>query len=142
MGLRSLSYLLFLSGIFIIILAVIKGEASIALFLIFPVIYGSGVLTILGILLIMLGVFLLFLSPFSYESIKGAPISPMEYEYQEPNEKIGGEEIEKKAKFGGVVMIGPIPIVFGSDKDTAMLSVIIAILMILSIAIFFFFFYG
>ena len=138
MDLRHLSYLLFLAGVFMISLAVISGEASIALFLIFPVIYGSGALTILGILLIFLGTFLLFISPFSHPH----NLPPTDYEsYKAPPQPLE-EKIEKNTKIGGVVMIGPIPIVFGSDRNTAMLSVVIAILMLLSIAIFFFFFYG
>lgn len=33
-----------------------------------------------------------------------------------------------KAKTGGVILIGPIPIIFGSDKDIVRLSIILTIL--------------
>ena len=43
----------------------------------------------------------------------------------------GGEEHEESnVKYSGVVMIGPIPIVFGNSPGLMILSVLIAILMI------------
>ncbi|MCK4717597.1 MAG: DUF131 domain-containing protein [Thermoplasmata archaeon] len=44
---------------------------------------------------------------------------------------------EKRGGFGGVVLIGPIPLVFGSDKKMALLAAIVAILVILSLLLFF-----
>ena len=44
---------------------------------------------------------------------------------------------EPEIKTGGVIMIGPIPIIFGSDKDSAKTAIILAIiLMLLSLVIF------
>lgn len=37
---------------------------------------------------------------------------------------------------GGVVMIGPIPIVFGSDRNMAMLAVGVTLLMVLGLLLF------
>jgi len=147
MRINHLAYLLFATGIIIMFIAVITGEANIALFLIFPVIYGSGALTLVATIFIMLGIFLFFLSPFyHYTREEPSYLEPANYNepYNEPytptNQNITQEE--KKTKIGGVVLIGPIPIVFGSDKQTAMLSVMIAILMLISIGIILMFIYG
>ena len=51
------------------------------------------------------------------------------------------KEKEKKAKarVGGVLFIGPIPILYGSDKDMAIIALVLGILMII---LTFFIFYG
>ncbi len=41
-------------------------------------------------------------------------------------------------EYGGVVMIGPLPIVFGNSKNLALLSVLVGILMLLAILVFYF----
>ena len=44
---------------------------------------------------------------------------------------------ESKIKAGGVIMLGPVPIIFGSDKESAKTAAILAIiLMLLSLLIF------
>jgi uncharacterized protein (TIGR00304 family) len=45
-------------------------------------------------------------------------------------------KVESEIKTGGVIMIGPIPIIFGSDKESAKTAAILAIiLMLLSLLI-------
>lgn len=148
MRLYHLSFLLIFVGIALLFYAVAIGEANVSLFLIFPVIYGSGTYSLLAILLIMIGMILLFFAPF--QSVKETVNDYYEenynnydyvnYEsYEEP--KDSKEHGEKKVKYGGVVLIGPIPIVFGSDKNMAKISILAAILMLVAI-FFIFFFYG
>jgi len=46
------------------------------------------------------------------------------------------DKVESKVKGGGVIMLGPIPIIFGSDNESAKTAAILAIiLMILSLLI-------
>jgi uncharacterized protein (TIGR00304 family) len=53
--------------------------------------------------------------------------------YEKPPEG----EAKSKVKVGGVIMIGPIPIIFGSDKESAKTAIILAIiLMLLSLLLF------
>ena len=40
-------------------------------------------------------------------------------------------KVESKVKGGGVIMIGPIPIIFGSDKESAKTAAILAIILML-----------
>ncbi len=63
----------------------------------------------LGILLIFLGFLIVFLS-IIYETIK---------------ESEGNQE-RREGKVGGVILIGPIPIVFGSNKEVAKWMLIVA----------------
>ncbi|MEM2619187.1 MAG: DUF131 domain-containing protein [Candidatus Hadarchaeales archaeon] len=67
-------------------------------------------LLFLGIALVLIGVGLIFLSVFHSKEVKG----------------------------GGVIIIGPFPIVFGSDEQMVFLVVVLAILLVLvSLLIFF-----
>ena len=54
-----------------------------------------------------------------------------------PDEKPPIGKVESKVKRGGVIMLGPIPIIFGSDKESAKTATILAIiLMLLSLLVF------
>jgi uncharacterized protein (TIGR00304 family) len=86
-------------GIVVLLVAIAEGEASVALVVIIPVIYGGGALLVLAVLLIFAG-FLLLSASFARRA---------------PREE-GPTENETKREFGGVVLIGPIPIVFGSAR--------------------------
>ena len=58
------------------------------------------------------------------------------YEGSEKKEPYAGKA-ESRIRGGGVIMLGPIPIIFGSDKESAKTAIILAIiLMILSLLIF------
>ncbi|HII80564.1 MAG TPA: TIGR00304 family protein [Methanosarcina sp.] len=59
-----------------------------------------------------------------------------QFEGPEKKEPYAGKA-ESKIRGGGVIMLGPIPIIFGSDKESATTAVILAIiLMILSLLVF------
>lgn len=49
---------------------------------------------------------------------------------------VTGEETEEKIKGGGVILIGPIPIVFGTDKRYAIIAIILTIALMLLAIIF------
>lgn len=132
--LRRAALLLILTGAGSLLYAVISGEAHVALLLIFPIIYGSGIYSLMGILILILGIFLLFLSPL--ESLDRRIVYPENSE----NEFV---ESERKTNFGGVIFIGPIPIVFGSDRNMAKLSLLTGLVMFVLIVIFYLIFlYG
>jgi uncharacterized protein (TIGR00304 family) len=42
----------------------------------------------------------------------------------------GGEESQTQARGGGVIMIGPIPIIFGSDARWTSIAIVLAIVLI------------
>jgi uncharacterized protein (TIGR00304 family) len=104
--LRAIGLALIVSGLLALVLAVVLGEADVVLFVIIPVIYGGGPLGALAILVIFAGVVVLFLS------YAAAPPVAEDGPADDRPEGSG-----TKREFGGVVLIGPIPIVFGSARS-------------------------
>ncbi len=48
-------------------------------------------------------------------------------------------QTQRTIKGGGVVLIGPIPIIFGSDAKTAAILIILALVLIITVALLFYF---
>lgn len=111
---RMPGILLLALGIGLVAISVLTGEARVALVVIIPVIYGGGVLLLGGILCVIAGLFLLFYSN------NGAAA--------QDNGEADEERTEHERKIGGVLLIGPIPIIFGSDKRTALIAAAIALI--------------
>jgi uncharacterized protein (TIGR00304 family) len=126
--LRRLSFVLFIAGIICFALGVINGEAEVGFFLIFPFIVGSGILSFLGVMFLFFG-FLLFIGGF-YQLNKD------EYRYKE--DSISDESSKTKVKAGGIVLIGPIPIVFGTSWKMTVIVLILAILVLLCVYLLFY----
>jgi len=78
-------------------------------------------LIMLGIILIMLGLFLLVFWVITRSVQEGAGINSKE---------------NANVKASGVIMIGPVPIVFGSDRRSALLAIILAIVLMILALIF------
>lgn len=108
--------------------------------------FSIGILTILiGFLLIMIGVALSLCqksrSTQSYSDRTYTPGRDSRFEStfnsESPfHEKPSERKVESEIKAGGVIMLGPIPIIFGSDKESAKTAAILAIiLMLLSLLI-------
>jgi len=116
----------FMAGVASITAAAVSGEAQVQLFIIFPVISGNSLLFILGVLLIVASFILGFVL---------AATSITETEPTPPPGSTGAtaqteETPQKKTRFGGVVLIGPVPIVFGSDRRMALTMLLLAIVLI------------
>jgi uncharacterized protein (TIGR00304 family) len=123
--------------------AVARGEARLYLVLVVPVIVGTGPLAFLGILLVFLGFTLtFFLWPFAHSPSSHPPIEPPRTPPEAPPHEVPPPEASRRRRWGGVVFLGPIPLVFGSDPQmTRRMLILGAILffalLILTIAIFF-----
>ncbi len=91
------------------------------------------ILTAIGIAITLLGIFLLIYGLVETPDIEQTPDYKVDEVMDEWNkvEETRKKEKERKVDFGGVVMIGPIPIVFGSDRKAAMLAMVLAILLML-----------
>jgi uncharacterized protein (TIGR00304 family) len=76
-------------------------------------------LVAIGIMLLILGFFLI--------------VSGM---MRSANESAGIPNKERNIKGGGVILIGPVPIVFGTDKKYALLFVVLAIVLMLLAVLF------
>ena len=85
----------------LLLLAGMRGEVTLFLLFVIPVLTITGPLGAAGALLLPAAVLLLFLSvlPSRSEDMEGAD-----------------SEDEARARWGGVIMMGPVPIAFGSAK--------------------------
>lgn len=112
------SLLLFVSGVALITASVSNGEGQVGLFLIFPFIVTQGWMGAAGSLLLFLAIISIFIGFWASET-QDAGQALAETGSSMP-------AAQTKKRFGGVVLIGPIPIVFGSDEKIAKSMLIIA----------------
>ena len=132
------SILFLIGGIALLGYAVASGEANVAIVVFIPVVYGSGIMAFLGMICIIAAIFLGFLGVANRfvgeeedeperSTSKTRPPQPTQYKPQ------------KSVKGGGVVLIGPIPVIFGSDTRMAVILAILAIILIIAVAFLFYF---
>ncbi len=100
---------LFVAGVALIALSVAQGSAQVALIVIIPVISGSSAAFLAGVGLLVAG-FVAFLFAFSGGWEEETP-PPLAGSVPAPTSRSGGA--------GGFVLIGPVPIVFGSWRGTS-----------------------
>ncbi|SRR6266545_4759635 len=113
------------AGVLCFGLAVARGEATLFLVLLFPVVTGSGPLMMAGVLLTFLGFFVTFLfwpgHPVGTIAAEGGAPAP-EDSPRPPNRR-----------WGGVVFLGPFPIVFGSDPKMTRTMLFVGILLFVAL---------
>lgn len=119
---RGLALAALVAGVACLAVAASQGNVRVGLFLIIPYVYGQGLLPFLGSLLLMAAAVLWFMSGFA----DARRIEPETYSYAPPDRSAGGgagagawppeRRAERRSRSGGVVLLGPIPIVWGSDR--------------------------
>lgn len=114
--------LLFVCGAVLIAAAVVTEEAEVSLFIIFPVFSGSSWMFVLGVLFIIAGFVAFFLTMVDAAS-RNAPS-----EGHGPD--LDGLGRKTRRYYGGVVMIGPVPIAFGSDTKIAKIMLVIGVVLV------------
>jgi uncharacterized protein (TIGR00304 family) len=113
---------MFVAGLALIISAVATGEAEVSLFLIFPVFSGSSALFLLGTVLIVLSFIVGFLMlAMGQLELQAAGTWPQTSRGQSAEPEPG------KKRYGGVVLIGPVPIAFGSSRSIALFMLVLGI---------------
>lgn len=112
----------------VIAAGVVFGELHVGLLLFIPVIYGSSVPAGIAALLIFVA-FILFAVSFGRSIEEGA-----ETESLSPEER-GEHATERRKSIGGVIFIGPVPIIFGSDRKIAWYMMVIAVVILVLIVI-------
>ncbi|UCC92289.1 MAG: DUF131 domain-containing protein [Thermoplasmata archaeon] len=137
-GILGLGLLMLVGGIALLAWAVSSGDAEFYLFIIFPVVTGTGPVFAGGALLFMIGLIVTFMGI----SMRAAERMAEEYGEvpQRPAPQQGEPRPEGKVpmdggpEFGGVVFLGPIPIVFGKGQRTSkwmlVASIVFGILLI------------
>jgi len=116
----------FLAGVLTMAFAVSRGEANVYLVLVIPVIVGTGPLALLGVFLVFAGFLLTFLLwPFRFEAEpEGQDIRPVSSEGAPP-----------ARRWGGVLFLGPIPVIFGSDPRMTRMMLLIGLVLFLALVV-------
>ncbi len=119
--------LFFLSEIIIIL----AGYGKAAFFLIFPIFYSTSPVALIPLIFILMMFILPFLMFYGGQNPNnyGIPTYESEAIIYDDN------EIKRKSdsSFGGFLLIGPIPIIFGKNMDKRILYLMIAIIIIFMI---------
>jgi len=116
------SLLLFFIGVASLFVGFISGELESGLFLIFPILIGSGPFAFLGFVCI-------FLSIMSALLFFPNRINNVNYEDLEINNTI--KEGKTSIKAGGIAFIGPIPIVLASNWKITIFLLIVSTIFLL-----------
>lgn len=121
---HKLSLTCFILGIVFFIAGILTGDVEAGFLLIFPFLIGSGIFAFLGFICLFIAV-LLFM--FGFVSSASESID------QQLKESDFDVQKKKPVKGGGIILIGPIPIVFGSNWKIAILMMILAMILIITI---------
>jgi uncharacterized protein (TIGR00304 family) len=113
---------MFVAGLALIATAVAAGEADVSLVIIFPVFSGSSLGFLLGVLLIVSSFIVGFIL--------------MATDNEKPEERTGAasdamssSEPRSRTEYGGVILLGPIPIAFGSNKRMALIMLVAGVIL-------------
>lgn len=124
---------LFVAGLALLMLAVLRGEATLSLVLVVPVVSATGLLGGAGIFLMVLAFLLTFLLwPFRAVVMEsaGPALDPMPSTPPSPGGAASGGR-----RWGGIVFLGPIPVVFGSDVRVTRAMLVVAVVLFLALVV-------
>jgi uncharacterized protein (TIGR00304 family) len=127
--LRNIGFTLLIIGLLATAWSVYTGLTRFFLVVVVPVFTSDSLFGLLPLLAIFAGIGLLALGP-AFEEDEPEMVRPEEYSNTE------GRNNEQRPKFGGVVLIGPIPILFGSDRKTSLIVAALAIMILAIIVLF------
>lgn len=128
--LRFLGPALLALGAASLAIALALGEATLSLVVIFPVITATGAWAFLGILFVVAGLFTTFLL-WPARILATAP--PIAEPPQDPLP--AGAVPTGRSRWGGVVFLGPFPIVFGSDQRVTLLMLVIGLALLVGLMV-------
>ncbi len=142
-----LSIICFIIGIIFLGLGISQGQGKVYWVIFIPVFEGTGVFSLIGILLMIVGIVLLMIS-FSGGTIEWV-------DFQDEDEEMKGDHRDSQKQYrprddmrstgyprqkphirtGGVIFIGPIPIIWGSDKKIAYIMAVVALIIAIAFVI-------
>ena len=120
-----ISVLFFCIGLFFIISAFINNKAEFGFILFFPFIIGSGINIFLGFIFVFIAITTLFFRFANKYTVNNNLI----------DNDIKNNDTKKSAKFGGLILLGPIPIVFGSSWKITLIILFFGILVLITLLI-------
>ena len=122
-----LSFICLIVGIVFFVFGFLSGDVEAGFIVVIPFVSGSGLYAFLGFIFVFIAV-LLFMFAFTRSS--ESKDSEVDYDKYKPSRKTS-------IKGGGVLLVGPIPIVFGSNwKIAALLMALAIIIMVVVIFLF------
>lgn len=132
-GLRWLGPVLFVLGIAAVAYGLSQGQGSLSLFLVFPVVTATGVWSAVGIALILAGFIATFfvLPPVRHD----LPMSSEPPMAGARSPESTSSTPQPGRRWGGIVFLGPIPIVFGSDAKIARWMLVVGLLLFVGLAL-------
>lgn len=115
--LRLAAWAALLASLGLMAYGVAQGAVRVGFFLVVPYVMGTGFVPFLSMLLLMAAMALFFMSAIP----RGAQRERVEPSWRDgpPRDATGGAyapRSERRVKHGGVILLGPIPIVWGSDR--------------------------
>jgi uncharacterized protein (TIGR00304 family) len=136
-----MALLLLICGIALLGYSVAEGESSAGIFVIFPVLMGSGLWAFVGMMCIMGALLFGFMGFGARLAGFGElyPSEPGDQRHEQAQGQPPGQRTGPAVKGGGVVLIGPVPIIFGSDIRLTIVLVILAIIIMFSMMFFLFY---
>lgn len=117
---------LFILGLALLAVSVLFGSGGVFLALIFPIYHGTDIWGFLGIICLIGALFLGFFTLVP----SGMPVRG-----SRSDQEVGPPVKESQKKFGGVIMLGPLPIVIGSDMKMSIVAMILAIIIIVILVV-------
>lgn len=124
--------LLFSAGAGVLAWAIARGEASLSLVVIVPVMVTTSALGALGIVLVVAAFLMTFLAwPFrAVETARAAAPPPA---LGPPTVPEAAPAAPPSKRWGGVLFLGPIPIVFGSDARVTWAMLLLGVVLFLAL---------
>jgi len=123
---------LFVAGVAALVYAFLQNEATPNLVVIIPLITATGRWAFLGILLMVVGVFLFFLTWSGALEAAPAALPPAPPAASSP----AASPSTSPRRWGGVVFLGPVPVVFGSDQKVTKWMLLVGVLLFVALLVF------
>jgi uncharacterized protein (TIGR00304 family) len=120
----------FIAGIVLFTLGIVSGEVETGFVVIFPFLIGTGIYALVGFLLFFIAM-LLFMFGFMEGAMEKTESMNKTLEPIKAKPTDLKEEKRTWIKGGGVILIGPIPIVFGSNWKIALILLLLAVVIML-----------
>lgn len=127
---------LFFASIILIGYDVLLGNGKILLVIFVPVFYGNGVYFMVGAICLVTAIFLAMIGSIMRTIVPADGERRNDYAYQPQTIK------KTKIAGGGIVFIGPIPIIISADKRTAIFLAIISLVSMFVMLFIVLFFYN
>ncbi len=110
--------------------AVFRGGATVGVFLFVPFVAGSSPLLLLGVVLLVVGFFAL---SWAMASRAGEALEPRS---AGPKAPVPGGGAASRTSYGGFLLIGPVPVVFGNRPGWLPYLVALAVITVVALLIF------